>query len=103
VIFAPAGDLVPAALGVLKKGGTVALAGVHMSPVPRMDYKLIYEERTIRSVANSTRGDVRELLELASTIGIKTEVETFRLRDANQALQKLKKSEIRGSGVLVMQ
>jgi propanol-preferring alcohol dehydrogenase len=102
VIFAPAGQLVPASLHVLKKGGTVALAGIHMSPIPVMDYKLIYEERTIRSVANSTRQDVRELLELAGKIPIKTEVEAFPFPEANTALQKLKGSEIRGSGVLVV-
>ncbi|HCV44301.1 MAG TPA: alcohol dehydrogenase [Bacteroidetes bacterium] len=102
VIFAPAGQLVPASLRVLKKGGTVALAGIHMSPIPEMGYSLIYEERSIRSVANSTRDDVRGLLEIAATIPIQTEVETFPLADANSALQKLKKSEIRGSGVLMI-
>lgn len=102
VVFAPAGQLVPASLKVLKKGGTVALAGIHMSPIPEMDYSLLYEERTVRSVANSTQNDVRGLLEIAATIPIHTEVETFPLADANAALQKLKKSEIRGSGVLTL-
>lgn len=100
VIFAPAGELVPASLKVLKKGGTVALAGIHMSPIPEMEYKVIYEERTLRTVANSTREDVKGLLDLASKIEITTEVETFPLVEANLALQKLKRSEIRGSGVL---
>jgi alcohol dehydrogenase, propanol-preferring len=100
VIFAPAGELVPAALKTLKKGGTVALAGIHMSPIPQMEYNLIYEERTVRSIANSTRDDVRELLELAAKIPVRTEVEEFPLADANEALGKLKRSEIRGSGVL---
>jgi propanol-preferring alcohol dehydrogenase len=100
VIFASAGQLVPAALRVLKKGGTVALAGIHMSPIPEMDYKLLYDERTIRSVANSTREDVQGLLEVATEIPIRTEVETFPLEEANLALQKLKRSEIRGGGVL---
>lgn len=100
VIFAPAGQLVPVALKVLKKGGTVALAGIHMSPIPMMEYKLLYEERTVRSVANSTRDDVRELLTLAADIPIRTEVDVFPFTDANSALQKLKRSEIRGSGVL---
>lgn len=100
VIFAPAGQLVPASLKATKKGATVALAGIHMSPIPEMEYSLIYEERTLRSVANSTREDVRGLLEIASEIPIKTEVETFSLAEANTALQKLKRSEIRGSGVL---
>ena len=100
VIFAPAGQLVPASLKAIKKGGTVALAGIHMSPIPEMEYSLIYEERTLRSIANSTREDVRGLLEIAGKIPIKTEVETFSLAEANAALQKLKRSEIRGSGVL---
>ncbi len=100
VIFAPAGQLVPAALKVLKKGGTVALAGIHMSPIPVMEYKLLYEERTVRSVANSTREDVKGLLALAADIPIRTEVDVFPLNDANNALQKLKRSEIGGSGVL---
>ena len=102
VIFAPAGQLVPASLKALRKGGTVALAGIHMSRIPEMEYKLLYEERTLRSVANSTRQDVRELLDLAGKIPIKTEVETFSLTEANAALQKLKRSEIRGCGVLVV-
>lgn len=101
VIFAPAGELVPASLRVLKKGGTVALAGIHMSTIPAMEYSLIYEERTVRSVANSTRTDVSELLEIASTIGIRTEVESFPLHEANLALAKLKRSEIHGSAVLL--
>jgi alcohol dehydrogenase, propanol-preferring len=101
IIFAPAGQLVPLALRALKKGGTVALAGIHMSPLPEMEYALLYEERTLRSVANSTRDDVREMLEIAAEIPIRTEVETFALEETNEALQKLKKSEIRGSGVII--
>lgn len=100
VIFAPAGQLVPEALRVLKRGGTVALAGIHMSPIPQMEYKRLYEERTLRSVANSTRQDVTELLDVAPDIPIKTEVDVVPLEDANRALQSLKRSEIRGSGVL---
>jgi propanol-preferring alcohol dehydrogenase len=102
VIFAPAGQLVPASLRLLKKGGTVALAGIHMSPIPEMEYKLVYDERIVRSVANSTREDVQGLLEVATEIPIRTEVETFPLEEANPALQKLKRSEIQGSGVLRM-
>ena len=100
VIFAPAGQLVPLALKALKKGGTIALAGIHMSPIPEMEYSLLYEERTLRSVANSTREDVRGLLDVASQIPIRTEVETFPLEGVNEALRRLKKSEIRGSGVI---
>jgi len=102
VIFAPAGQLVPAALKVLRKGGTIALAGIHMSPIPQMEYTLLYEERTVRSVANSTRDDVRGLLQIAAEIPIRTEIETFPLEEANIALLKLKKSEIHGSGVLTI-
>ncbi len=100
IIFAPAGHLVPHALRAVKKGGTVALAGIHMSPLPVMEYALLYEERTLRSVANSTRDDVREMLEVAAEIPIRTEVETFSLEETNEALVKLKQSEIRGSGVV---
>jgi alcohol dehydrogenase, propanol-preferring len=100
VIFAPAGELVPAALRVLQKGGTISLAGIHMSTIPAMEYSLLYEERTVRSVANSTRQDVEGLLDLASIIGVRTEVESYPLEEANQVLQRLKRSEIRGSAVL---
>jgi len=100
IIFAPAGGLVPEALRVLDVGGTLALAGIHMSPLPEMDYELIYGERTVRSVANATRRDARELLALAAEIPIQTTVETFPLEAANTALRKLKASEIRGGAAL---
>ena len=103
VIFAPAGELVPAALRATEKGGTVALAGIHMSPIPTMPYALLYQERTLRSVANSTHEDVRELIALAAELAIHTEVETFSLEDANSALARLKASQIRGSGVLLVE
>jgi propanol-preferring alcohol dehydrogenase len=102
IIFAPAGQLVPHALRALKKGGTLALAGIHMSPIPEMEYSLLYEERMLRSVANSTRSDVREMLEIAAEIPIHTEVETFPLEETNEALRRMKMSEIRGSGVVVL-
>jgi alcohol dehydrogenase, propanol-preferring len=100
VIFAPAGTLVPAALGALGRGGTLALAGIHMSTIPAMEYSLLYQERTLRSVANSTRGDVRELLDLAARIPLRTEVETFPLDQVNDVLLRLKKSTLRASAVL---
>jgi alcohol dehydrogenase, propanol-preferring len=100
IIFAPAGSLVPHALRALRKGGTVALAGITMSAIPQMDYSLLYHERVIRSVANSTRQDCREFLELAADAGIQTEIQVFDLEQANEALQALKKSEISGAGVL---
>ena len=101
IIFAPAGWIVPEALRVLRKGGTLALAGIHMTPIPEMDYdSLLYHERTLRSVANSTRQDVVELLRLAETMQIRTDVQVFPLEEANHVLQLLKRAEIRGTAVL---
>jgi propanol-preferring alcohol dehydrogenase len=100
IIFAPLGSLVLDALRASRKGGTVALAGIVMSPVPPMDYNLIYHERVVRSVANSTRQDARELLELAAKVPVRTEVHTFNLEQANEALLALKQSRIDGAGVL---
>jgi propanol-preferring alcohol dehydrogenase len=102
IIFAPAGNLVPHALRVLRRGGTIALAGIYMSPIPELEYRWIYHEKAIRSVANSTRQDARELLDLAREIPIRTEVETFPLSQANEALLRLKQSRIRGAAVLTM-
>src|SRR5215471_215105 len=100
IIFAPAGSLVPEALRVLRKGGTLALAGITMSQIPTLEYPLLYDERIVRSVANSTRHDAREFLALAPDVPLKTEVEIFELADANRALVALKTSAIRGAGVL---
>ncbi len=101
IIFAPAGWIVPEALRVLRKGGTLALAGIHMTPIPEMDYdSLLYHERTVRSVANSTRQDVVELLRLAEAMRIRTDVQVFPLEEANHVLQLLKRAEIRGTAVL---
>jgi len=100
IVFAPAGALVPAALRVTRKGATVALAGITMSPIPEMDYALLYHERTLRSVANSTRDDARALLRLAAEVPLRTEVRVYELPDANRALQDLKRSRIEGAGVL---
>ncbi|MFQ6099759.1 MAG: zinc-dependent alcohol dehydrogenase family protein [Anaerolineae bacterium] len=103
IIFAPAGRLVPEALRVLERGGTLALAGVTMTPIPEMDYELLYWERTVRSVANFTRQDAEELLQVAAEIPIQTTVQTFPLEAANEALLALKRSEIDGTGVLVVE
>lgn len=100
IIFAPAGEIVPAALWALKKGGTVALAGIHMSTIPPLDYNLLYHERVLRSVANNTRQDGEDFLRLATEIPVRTEVEVFPLRDANRALNQLKNDAIRGAAVL---
>jgi propanol-preferring alcohol dehydrogenase len=100
IVFAPVGGLILEALRMMRKGGTVAHAGVYSSPIPQMDYQLLYHERTVRSVANSTRQDVEELLKVAAEIPVKTEIEIFPLRDANRVLQMLKQSQIRGGAVL---
>jgi propanol-preferring alcohol dehydrogenase len=100
VIFAPAGELVVSALRVLKKGGTVALGGIYMSPIPAMDYNLLYHERVIRSVANNTRQDGEEFLKIAAEIPIHTEVQEFPLAEANRALGMLKNDAVRGAAVL---
>ena len=100
IVFAPAGEIVPAALKALKKGGTVALGGIHMSPIPSFDYDLLYGERVLRSVANNTRQDGEDFLRLAAEIPIHTETELFPLRDANRALNSLKNDAIRGAAVL---
>jgi propanol-preferring alcohol dehydrogenase len=100
LIFAPAGELVPAALRVLKRGGTVALGGIHMSPIPALDYGLLYHERVVRSVANNTREDGRDFLKIAAAIPIHTRVEEFPLEEANDALIRLKNDAIRGAAVL---
>lgn len=101
IIFAPAGELVLDALQALDKGGTLALAGIYMTPIPELDYiKHLYHERTVRSVANATRKDGEELLGLAGEIPIRTTTTTFPLKDANKALQLLKTSRIDGAGVL---
>jgi propanol-preferring alcohol dehydrogenase len=100
IVFAPAGSLVPEALRAVRKGGTVALAGITMSQIPAMNYDLLYQERVLRSAANSTRDDVRECLRLAAEVPLKTEVQIFPLEEANQALQALKHSRIEGAAVL---
>jgi propanol-preferring alcohol dehydrogenase len=103
IIFAPAGGLVPEALRVLERGGTLSLAGVTMTPIPELDYdRLLYWERTVRSVANFTRQDAEELLQVAAEIPIHTTVQTFPLEAANETLLALKRSEIDGTGVLVV-
>jgi propanol-preferring alcohol dehydrogenase len=100
ITFAPAGWLVPEALRVLRKGGTLAINAIHMSPIPELPYPLLYGERTVRSVANSTRRDAEELLMLAAEIPIHTDVELYRLDQANAVLQRLKRAEVQGAAVL---
>jgi propanol-preferring alcohol dehydrogenase len=100
IIFAPAGELVPPALEALKKGGTLVLGGIHMSPIPSFPYPLIYHERSMRSVANNTRQDGHDFLRLAAEIPVKTEIEIFPLTHVNEALNALKHDGIRGAGVI---
>lgn len=100
IIFAPAGELVPLALEALDKGGTLALGGIHMSPIPQLDYRLLYHERVVRSVANNTRQDGDDFLKVAAEIPIRTSVEVFPLKEANRALNALKYDAIRGAAVL---
>ena len=100
IVFAPAGWIVPEALKSLDKGGTVALAGIHMSPIPELEYKLLYGERTVRSVANATREDGEELLRLAAEIPVKTETEVYKLEEANEVLWRLKQRRVQGAAVL---
>jgi len=103
IIFAPAGHLVPQALRVLERGGTLALAGVTMTPIPELDYdRLLYWERVVRSVSNFTRQDAAEFLHLAALIPVRTTVQTFPLDAANEALLALKRGQINGAGVLVL-
>lgn len=101
IIFAPAGELVPAALKAIRKGGVVVCGGIHMSPIPSFPYELLWGERSIVSVANLTRLDGEEFLELAPRIPIRTEVEVFPLEHANEALAALREGRIKGAGVLV--
>jgi propanol-preferring alcohol dehydrogenase len=100
IVFAPAGELVPAALRALAKGGAVVCAGIHMSDIPSFPYELLWEERLVRSVANLTRRDGEEFLALAPQVPVHTEIEVFELEQANEALDRLRAGEIRGAAVL---
>jgi propanol-preferring alcohol dehydrogenase len=101
IIFAPAGELVPAALHAVAKGGSVVCAGIHMSDIPSFPYEILWGERVLRSVANLTRRDGEELLSLAPRIPVRTTVEAFPLEEANEALAKLRAGDVEGSLVLV--
>ncbi|MEQ1743139.1 MAG: zinc-dependent alcohol dehydrogenase family protein [Candidatus Nitrotoga sp.] len=102
ILFAPVGALIPEALRHTAKGGTVVCAGIHMSDVPGFPYSILWGERTIRSIANLTRRDGEEFLNIAPKAGIRTVVETFQLERANEALDRLRNGSIRGAAVLVM-
>ena len=100
IVLAPAGEIIPAALKALKKGGAVVLGGIHMSPIPSFSYDLLYQERMIRSVANNTRKDGEDFLKVAAEIPIRTHVQVFPLAEANRALNALKNDAIPGAAVL---
>jgi propanol-preferring alcohol dehydrogenase len=102
IIFAPVGGLVPTALRSVRKGGAVVCAGIHMSDIPSFPYELLWGERVLRSVANLTRRDGKELLALAPQIPVRTTVETFPLAEAERALDSLRSGRIRGAAVLVV-
>jgi propanol-preferring alcohol dehydrogenase len=101
IIFAPVGALVPGALAAVAKGGSVVCAGIHMSDIPSFPYELLWGERVLRSVANLTRRDGEEFLTLAPRVPVRTHVETFPLDQANEALDKLRRGDVRGALVLV--
>ncbi|HEY6016487.1 MAG TPA: zinc-dependent alcohol dehydrogenase family protein [Gaiellaceae bacterium] len=101
IVFAPVGALVPAALAATAKGGVVVCAGIHMSEIPAFSYDLLWGERVLRSVANLTRRDGEEFLELAPQVPVRTEVETYPLAEANEALARLRRGDVRGAAVLV--
>ncbi|MBV8088462.1 MAG: zinc-dependent alcohol dehydrogenase family protein [Alphaproteobacteria bacterium] len=101
LIFAPVGSLVPAALAATKKGGTVICGGIHMSDIPTFPYRILWEERVIRSVANLTRRDAEEFLALAPAAGVRTETVTYPLDRANDALGDLRSGALQGAAVLV--
>ena len=102
LLFAPAGELVPAALRAVERGGTVVCAGIHMSDIPSFPYRILWEERVVRSVANLTRRDGEEFLALAPRVPVRTEVEVFPLAEANEALARLRSGRVRGAAVLVV-
>jgi alcohol dehydrogenase, propanol-preferring len=103
IIFAPVGALVPAALGAVAKGGTVVCGGIHMTNIPSFEYRLLWGERVVRSVANLTRRDGEEFLAIAPRVPVKTEIQSYPLARANEALDDLRKGRVRGAAVLIPQ
>jgi len=100
IVFAPAGEIVPAALAALRKGGVLVLGGIHMSAIPSFSYDLLYQERVIRSVANNTRKDGEDFLRIAAEIPVRMHTKIFPLSEANRALNALKNDAIEGAAVL---
>jgi propanol-preferring alcohol dehydrogenase len=102
VVFAPAGELVPVALDVIRPGGTVSLAGIHMSPIPSFEYSRLWRERSLRSVANLTRRDAEEFLVLAAGAGVRATYATYPLEEANDALLAIASDAVQGAAVLAV-
>jgi propanol-preferring alcohol dehydrogenase len=102
IIFAPVGSLIPVALRASDRGGVVICGGIHMSDIPQFAYDILWEEREIKSVANLTRRDGEELLEIAPKVPVKTEVTLYPLEKANEALNDLRSGKLHGAAVLVM-
>ena len=102
IIFAPVGSLVPLALRAVVRGGTVVCGGIHMSDIPSFPYELLWQERSLVSVANLTRKDGEEFLALAPRVPVRTKIERFPLERANEALERLRRGEMRGAGVVEM-
>jgi propanol-preferring alcohol dehydrogenase len=100
VVFAPAGELVPVALDVVRPGGTVSLAGIHMTDIPSFEYRRLWQERTLRSVANMTRRDVQEFLDLAAAARVRASATVYSLAEANVALAAIAADAVRGAAVL---
>ena len=100
IIFAPVGALVPAALCAVRKAGVVVCAGIHMSDIPQFPYELLWGERVVRSVANLSRRDGEEFLALAPQVPVRTQVRSFALEEANEAIEHLRRGEVHGSAVL---
>jgi alcohol dehydrogenase, propanol-preferring len=102
IIFAPVGELVPQALLAVGKGGIVVCGGIHMSDVPSFPYAILWEERSLCSVANLTRQDGEEFFALAPRVPVRTEIQTFALEEANETLARLRSGKIQGAAVLTV-
>jgi propanol-preferring alcohol dehydrogenase len=102
LVFAPAGETVPAALRAVAPGGTVVCGGIHMSDIPSMPYEILWGERVLRSVANLTRADGEQFLAVAPEVPVRTQMEAFPLERAQEALDRLREGRIRGAGVLTL-
>jgi propanol-preferring alcohol dehydrogenase len=100
IIFAPVGALVPAALAAVRKGGNVVCGGIHMSDIPSFSYNLLWGERSVSSVANLTRKDAAEFMDIAPKVPVRTTIETFKLEEANEALSQLRSGKVHGAAVL---